>query len=119
MLGKLLKLSLEVELPHYACNEIIHKIQLLTSNKISKSYGGDSDEWEIEAFNVIPSFSYHEDKGRNNQMDQDTPNNENSRACYLGFPLWRKKKKSGKYLNFFLHPLHQESSDTPGMSVSC
>lgn len=36
--------SLEAELPHYARNELIHKIQLLTSNKISKSYGGDSDE---------------------------------------------------------------------------
>lgn len=109
--------SLEVELPHYACNEIIHKIQLLTSNKISKSYGGDSDEWEIEAFNVIPSFSHHEDKGRNNQMDQDTPNNENSRACNLGFPLWRKKKKLGKDLKFF-SPAHSTSNYLAASDIS-
>lgn len=86
-------------------------MQLLTSNKISKSYGSDSDEWEIEAFNVIPSFSHHEDKGRNNQMDQDTPNNEYSRACNLGFPLQRKSKSQGTISFFFSHPWHQESSD--------
>lgn len=65
---------------------------LLTSNKVSKSYGGDSDEREIETFNVVPAFCHHEDKGRNNQVNENSPHNENNCARDLCLPLGSSKK---------------------------
>lgn len=59
----------------------------LTSHKVTKADGGDGNEGVVEALNVVPLLCHHEHKGWDHQVDQDTPYDEDGRACDLRLPL--------------------------------
>lgn len=64
----------------------------LTGHEVPKADGGDGDEGVVEALDIVPLFSHHEHKGRDHQVDQDAPHNEDGCARDLRLSLmgwWR------------------------------
>jgi hypothetical protein len=79
--------------------EVRGRRQGLTGHKVPKANGGDGDEGIVEALNVVPFFCHHEHKGRDHQMDQDTPHDEDGCTRDLSLPLAglvRKQVSCGK-----------------------
>lgn len=67
--------------------EVRERRQGLTCHKVPKANGGDGDEGIVETLDVVPFFCHHEHKGRDHQVDQDTPHDEDGRTCNLSLPL--------------------------------
>lgn len=67
--------------------EVRGRRQGLTGHKVPKANGGDGDEGIVEALDVVPFFCHHEHKGRDHQVDQDAPHDEDGRTCDLSLPL--------------------------------
>lgn len=59
----------------------------LTGHKVAEANGGDGDEGVVEALNVVPLLGHHEHEGRDHQVDQDAPQDEDGRARDLRLPL--------------------------------
>lgn len=59
----------------------------LTGHKVAKADGGDGGEGVVEALDVVPLLGHHEHQGRDHQVDEDTPHNEDGCARDLCLPL--------------------------------
>lgn len=59
----------------------------LTSHEVAETDSGDGNERVVEALDVVPLFGHHEHEGRDHQVDQHSPHNEDGRACDLRLPL--------------------------------
>lgn len=59
----------------------------LTGHKIAEADGGDGDEGVVEALDVVPLLGHHKHEGRDHQVDQHAPHNEDGCARDLRLPL--------------------------------
>lgn len=59
----------------------------LTSHKVTEADGGDGNEGVVEALDVVPLLCHHEHEGRDHQVDQDAPYNEDGCARDLRLSL--------------------------------
>ena len=71
-----------------------------TCNKVSEAHRGESGEAEVKALQVSPSLNDHEHKWRDDQVDEQTPQQEEGNAGTLDFSL---QTLQGEIMSFMLY----------------